>query len=248
MSARADIRALLAAAALAALPAAARGSEADAFENKIEPISGQLYQKSGRLELEPLFALSLNDPFYVKYFGGLRLAYHLSEFWSLALTGQAGATQATSSTTLCTPSQGCTNASAQQLWQVPGDLKWIAGAEVLFSPVYGKVNILGSAVIHLDFSLLGGLDWIESQTVLTPDQAQAATAAGTGPGNSGAPGVHLGLGTHVFFASFAAAALELKDYVYFADVNTGSSTQSRKAQNQIFLELGVSFFLGGPGR
>jgi len=248
MSARTNLRVLWAAAALAAVPAAARGSEADAFENKIEPISGQLYGKARRFEIEPLLALSLDDAFYVKYFGGVRLGYHLSDSWSVAVTGQAGASQANSSTTLCTPSQGCTNASAQQLWEVPGNLKWIGGVEVLFSPVYGKVNVLGSSVLHLDFSIIAGVDWIESQAVLTPNQAAADYSSGGGPGNTGAPGVHLGLGTHVFFASFAAAALELKDYVYFADVNTGSATQASKLQNQIFLELGISFFLGGAGR
>ena len=243
MRARTAIGVALAAAALtAARPSGA--SEADAFENKIEPISGQLYGKAGRLELEPLFALSLNDAFYAKYFGGVRVGWHFSDFWSVAVTGQAGASSPTSSTTLCTPSQGCKSASSEQLWRAPGDLKWIAGAEVLFAPVYGKVNVLGSAVLHLDFSLQAGVDWIESQKVLTPQEA----AVGQPPGNVGAPAIHFGLGTHVFFSSFGAVTLELKDYLYFADVNTGYATQESKLQNQLFLEIGVSFFVGGPGR
>ncbi|HTP49342.1 MAG TPA: outer membrane beta-barrel domain-containing protein [Anaeromyxobacteraceae bacterium] len=245
MSARRTAPVLLAAALAALPPLRARASEADAFENKIEPISGQLYRKSGRLELEPLFALSLNDAFYSKYFGGVRLGYHLSDFWSLALTGQAGASSPTSSTTLCTASQGCRNATSEQLWQVPGDIKWLAGAEVLFSPVYGKVNVLSSAVLHLDFSLIAGVDWIQSQKALSASQAASVAASGGSPGEAGAPGVHVGLGTHVFFASFAALTVELKDYLYFADVG---NLASKELQNQIFLELGVSFFIGGSGR
>ncbi|HVP68238.1 MAG TPA: outer membrane beta-barrel domain-containing protein [Anaeromyxobacteraceae bacterium] len=240
MSARTAIRAALAAAALLAAPLA-EASEADAFENKIEPISGQLYTKAGKVELEGLFALSLNDAFYTKYFGGVRVGYHFSDFWSVAVTGQAGASSPTSSTTLCTPSQGCKGASAEQLWRAPGDLKWIAGAEVLFAPVYGKVNIVGSAVLHLDFSILAGVDWIESQKVLTPQQA----SAGVPPGNVGAPAVHFGLGSHIFVAPFAALTVELKDYLYFTDVNTGYSTQANTLQSQLFLELGISFFVGG---
>lgn len=244
MTARTDIRLALLSALVAAAPVAARASEGDAFENRIEPISGQLYSKAGRLELEPLFALSLNDAFFNKYFGGVHVGWHFSDFWSVAVIGQAGASSASSSTVLCTPSQGCHNASQQQLWTVPGDLKWIAGAEVLFSPVYGKVNLLGSAVLHLDLSIVAGADYIESQKVLTPEQA----SQGTAPSNTGAPGAHLGLGTRVFFATFATVTLELKDYVYMADVNTGYSSQASKLQNQIFLELGVSFFVGGPSR
>jgi len=236
---------VLAAAAVALSPPAARASEADAFENKIEPISGQLYRKAGRFELEPLFALSLNDSFYSKYFGGVRAGYHLSDFWSVAVTAQGGTSSPTGSTTLCTASQGCRNATSEQLWQVPGDIKWIAGAEVLFSPVYGKVNVLGSAVLHLDFSIIAGVDWIDYQKVLSAEQASQVAKSGGSPGTTGAPGIHLGLGTHVFFASFAAVTVELRDYLYFADVGNVSGNQ---LQNQLFLELGVSFFLGGSGR
>ena len=43
-------------------PRAGLASEADAFENKVKPVSGQLYQKSGKLELTiPSGVLSLND-------------------------------------------------------------------------------------------------------------------------------------------------------------------------------------------
>jgi len=38
--------------------------------------------------------------------------------------------------------------------------------------------------------------------------------------------------------------LQLRDYLYFTDVgNLGE----RKLQNQIFLEIGFSFFIGGKG-
>lgn len=241
MSARTNIRVLLAAAAVAAAPVAARASEADAFENKIEPISGQLYRKGGRFELEPLLALSLDDPFYAKYFGGVRAGWHFSDFWSVAVTFQGGASQPTSSTSLCTASQGCKSATSEQLWQVPGDIHWLAGAEVNFSPVYGKVNVLASAVLHLDFSLMAGVDFIDSQKVLSAAEASQVAASGGSPGTVGAMGGHLGIGTHVFFASFAAVTLELRDYLYFTEIG---NLAANKLQNQIFLELGVSFFLG----
>jgi len=245
MTARTHIRVLLAAAAIAAAPPVARASEADAFENKIVPISGQLYGKGGRFELEPLAALSVDDAFYAKYFGGVRAGWHFSDFWSVAVTFQGGASQPTSSTSLCTASQGCKAATPEQLWQVPGDIRWLGGAEVLFSPVYGKVNVLASAVLHLDFSLIAGVDFIESQKVLSAAQAAQVASSGGTPGNVGAPGMHLGLGTHIFFASFAAVTLELKDYLYFTDIG---NLNANKLQNQIFVELGVSFFIGQPSR
>jgi len=78
--------ALALALALALWPAGAlAGNKADAFEGKIRPVSGQLYGKAGRFELTPLGLLSLNDAFFTKYFGGAKLTYHASEFFSAGL-------------------------------------------------------------------------------------------------------------------------------------------------------------------
>jgi outer membrane beta-barrel protein len=236
---------VLAAALLLAAPALARASEADAFENKIAPISGQLYGTARRLELEPFFALSLMDPFYAKYFGGLRVAWHFSEAWSVAGSFQGGASSPTSSTTLCTAAQGCSPSSPQQQWQVPGDIKWIASAEGRFTPVYGKINILSSLVVHLDFTLLAGVDYVASQEVLNASDAALTAAAGGKPGTAGSLGGHFGLGTHIFLGDVVALSLELRDYLYSTHVG---NLDERKIQNQLFLELGVSFFLGRSAR
>jgi len=245
MSAHGRLLALLGAASVAAAPLAPRASEADAFENKVEPVSGQLYETVGRFELEPFFALSLNDAFYAKYFGGVRGGYHLSDAWAVSVAFETGFSSQTASTTLCTVNQGCRNPTDSQLWQVPGDIRWIAGAEVAFSPVYGKVNLLASAVVHLDFSLIAGADWIVFQKVLSSAEAEAAALAGGSPGTTGAPGIHLGIGSHIFLGRSLALALQLRDYLYLADIgNLGE----QKIQNQLFLELGLSFFIGGAAR
>lgn len=236
---------LLVAAMLVAAPAAATASEADAFANKIEPISNPLYATAGRLELEPFFALSLMDPFYAKYFGGVRGTWHFTDVWSVAASFQGGASSSTSSTTLCTAAGGCTPSTNEQMWQVPGDIQWIGGAEVRFSPVYGKINVLSSAVLHLDFTLLAGIDYVSSQKVLSAAEAQALAASGGSPGTVGSFGGHVGLGTHVFLGQLVGIAVELKDYLYAVKVGNLDET---KLQNQLFLELGVSFFIGGPSK
>ena len=86
------------AAALATLaPQAARGSAADVFEHKVKPVSGQLYQKAGKLELTPLGSISVNDAFFNKYMGGAKLGYHVSEYFSLAVSGVYGTSSTTGS-------------------------------------------------------------------------------------------------------------------------------------------------------
>jgi outer membrane beta-barrel protein len=219
--------------ALAALPRAAAASEADAFENKVAPISGQLYRKSLRLELTPIVTLSLNDAFYSKVLLGARLGYHLSEFFSVSGSFATGPSTRSGATEVCPINAGCSAASASQLNQLPGKIRAMGGVELAFSPIYGKLNVLAEKVIHFDLSLLGGPDWISYQQVLSGTEA----AAGQAPSDGSTVGGHLGVGVRIFLAEFLAARLELKDYLYAVPIQDKSTLQ-----NQLFAELGFSVF------
>jgi outer membrane beta-barrel protein len=230
---RARALALLCAAALAPLPA--RASEADAFAGKVQPISGQLYRKAGRLELTPGVDLSVNDAFFSKVLLGAKATYHFTEW--LALTGSfsGGFSSATGSTEVCPPNQGCSPAFKDQLAAVPGEIKTKAGLEVGFAPVYAKLNLLAEKVAHFDLSLLAGADRITYREVLPP------------PANPGSPvttatkssiGGHLGLGARLFLAEWGALRVEFKDYLYGVPI-----AGTTKLEQQLFVEMGLSVFL-----
>lgn len=235
MNSRAAIALACAAALLALAPRSTRASAADAFENKVKPVSGQLYQKGGKLELTiPAGMVSLNDAFFTKYMAGAKLGYHFNDYFALALTGAFGGSSPTGSTSICRPNQGCGPAQPSQLYQVPGEIKWIAGAELAFSPVYGKLNVFAEQAIHFDLSLLAGGDLVAYRDVLEA----AAANAGQVPGTATSPGGHFGVGARIFFARFMALRLELKDVLYRVPaLSTGN------LQNQLFAELGLSFFV-----
>lgn len=231
MSARAT--AAFAAALVALAPVAARGSAADAFENKVKPVSGQLYSKAGKLELTiPAGVISLNDAFFTKYMAGAKLTYHLSESWSLGVNGSIGTSSATGSTSICTVT--CKSADSTQLNQVPGDIKWIAGGEIGFSPLYGKLNLFGEKALHFDLSLLVGADLVSYRDVLAATTANA----GATPGTVSTPGGHVGVGARLFFARFMAFRLELRDVIYKV-----SALPSANLQTQLLAEAGLSFFI-----
>ena len=238
MSARAT--AAFAAALVALAPVAARGSAADAFENKVKPVSGQLYRKAGKLELTiPAGVVSLNDAFFTKYMAGAKLTYHLSESWSLGVNGSIGTSSATGSTSICSVNTdpnnpACKPAVNAQLNQVPGDIKWIAGGEVGFSPLYGKLNLFGEKALHFDLSLLVGADLVSYRDVLGATQANA----GATPGTVSTPGGHVGIGARVFFARFMALRLELRDVFYKV-----SALPTGNLQTQLLAEAGLSFFI-----
>lgn len=235
---------LLAAVVLAAPTPARAQSQADAFAGKIPPVSGQLYRKKGRLEATLTGNLSLNDAFFSKYFGGLKLGYHVTEFLSVSVHGASGTAVKTGSTVLCSANAGCRDATDAQLWQVPGEIEWLAGVEVAWAPVYGKLNVLSEQVAHFDLYVMLGADWIASREVLGRAAADLEGAGGT-PGTTAGPGAHLGLGARLFLSEWIALRLELKDYLYMADVpNNGGQS----LQNQLFTEIGLSFFLPGQNR
>ena len=238
--------------ALAALPAAARaGNKADAFEGKIQPISGQLYRKTGRLELTLLGDLSVNDAFFTKYFGGLQVGWHLTEFWSLSASYATGGASPTDSTTVCPANQGCRPATPAELAQLPGRLHGVAGLEVAWTPVYGKLNVLAEKVGHFDLGVVAGADWIQLDQVLTSDQA---VNQGLTPKRTSTVGGHVGLAARLFLGEAVALKLVVKDLVYAVDVpNVQENGRARSdVQNQFFTELGVSVFFPltakAPGR
>ena len=219
------------AAALATLaPRAARGSAADVFEHKVKPVSGQLYQKAGKLELTPLGSISLNDAFFTKYMGGAKLGYHFSEYFSLAVSGLYGTSGTTGSTSVCRTT--CQPASSDQLNLVPGEIKWLVGAELAFSPIYGKLNVFAQKAVHFDLYVLGGADLVNYRDVL------ASLQPGVTPGNATSLGGHLGVGGRIFLASFIALRLELKDVLYSVP-----HLPRGNLQTQLFAEAGLSFFV-----
>ncbi len=245
MTARRARISVLALAALAALAAAApraalAQTKADAFAGKIPPVSGQLYRKAGRFELTATGDLSLNDAFYSKYFGGLKLGYHLTEAWSVSAQGALGATARTGSAVVCPKNSGCVDANDAMLLQVPGKLRRIVGAELAWAPVYGKLNVFAEKVAHFDLSILAGADLISHDEVLGPSDASALAASGKDPALVSTVGGHVGLGARLFLKEWLALRLEVKDYVYGVEVpNNGAG---KDWQNQIFTELGLSFF------
>ncbi len=244
MTARPHLRALVAALLLAAAlgPAAARAAnKADAFEGKIQPISGQLYRKAGRLELTPLGQLSVNDAFFAKYFGGVKATYHLTEFWSVGGAFAAGMVTRTGSAVVCPANQGCQPASDAQLYQVPGRIRSVAALEVAWAPIYGKLNVLAEKVAHFDLSLVLGADLVAHDEVLSSDEA---VRQGLEPGAARAVGGHFGLGARFFLSEAVALRLEFRDLVYRVEVpnRAGSGLGAADLQHQLFTELGVSVF------
>lgn len=245
----AALLAALLGALLLAWPAPARAqSKSDAFAGKIPPVSAPLYRKAGRFETTLSGNLSVNDAFYSKYFLGAKLGYHFTESISAGALVMTGLNTKAGSAQVCPSNGGCHSASRTQMFQVPGNIKMIAGLEGAWAPVYGKLNIFSERVAHFDLSLIAGADWIQYQKVVS--QIDAENLNGGHPPLTSTIGGHVGLGVRVFFSEWIAARLEFRDYLYRVSVPNwqDSGGAKRDLQNQLFTELGVSFFFPTQNR
>jgi outer membrane beta-barrel protein len=136
-------------------------SEKDvALGDKVKAVQRKGFLKRGRFEVAPLFAATVNDPFFQKFGGGLRLAYSLQDSFAVALRGSYFEPYRTD------------NARAGKLaFQSQLLASQLHGSVMLdgvWSPIYGKASFLGKNIIHFDLYLSAGFGVVWSATSLAP--------------------------------------------------------------------------------
>lgn len=212
------------------------------LRERVPPVSGNLFLKKGRFELSPSATLSLDDAFFTKYVLGATLGFFPME--SLGIRGRFGyaipvvsrsaqicTTEATGTGTV----RGCRPPDFKQLdGRAPGQLKLIAGVDVEYAPIYGKVGILAERFLHFDLFAVGGASMVN----YSGPELNDATAATSQPYTTF--GGNIGVGTRIVVNRFIAVRAELRDLIY---VETVAATPSTSLRNQLLFELGVSIFL-----
>lgn len=206
------------------------------LRERISPVSGQLFLKKGRFEFSPSATVSLKDAFFVKYVFGGSLTYHLSE--SLAISGRGGyAIPAVSGAAqICTTAaSGVTNAGCHPpAWneldgKAPGQIHLIAGLDLQWAPIYGKIAILAERFLHFDMYGVAGASFV---------QYQGPTEAGV-PGLKPTVGGNVGAGMRFVLNRWMTVRTELRDLVYLEDVQP---LPARSLRHQFLFELGLSLF------
>jgi outer membrane beta-barrel protein len=159
-------------------------SERDvALGDKVKAVQRKGFLKRGRFEVAPVFALTVNDAFYQKFGGGLRLAYNFQDSFALALRGVTYRKPELSDPRSWQPAPIRTdNARAgkiafggQLLSSQIYDQVMLDG---VWSPVYGKVSFLQKHIVHFDLYLAAGFGLVWTATSEKPREE------GPGPGNS----------------------------------------------------------------
>ncbi|HEY0839558.1 MAG TPA: outer membrane beta-barrel domain-containing protein [Vulgatibacter sp.] len=208
------------------------------LDKRIRPVSGHLFLKSGRHELTPTAAMSLGDAFFSKYVVGLQYGYHLGETWMIGLNAGWAASTPSGAVTRCDSSgQGCRLPTKGDLARAPGDFGLLAGLDVAWAPLYGKISVMAESVLHFDTYVLAGGGVM---------QTRIAPPTGLDVEEKFTPEVHVGFGQRYVLSRRAALRLEVRDVLYRLELQ-GKSGVETSTRNQLLFQVGLSFFLGEGG-
>ena len=201
------------------------------LRERIRPVSGQLYVREGRFEIAPTAQVSFRDAFFQKFILGGSLTYYPAEWLGVSAYGGYSLPTVAGSAQICTDT-GCAAPTFERLdGAAPGQIKLLAGADVLWSPIYGKMSLLAESFAHFDLYLIGGVAGVQYGAPNGDENVTGSVPTFTVGGN-------IGLGGHVHLNRFIAIRAELRDLIYQETTLTGPVLN-----NQFLFNLGLSFFL-----
>jgi outer membrane beta-barrel protein len=161
-----------------AAPSAAGGTlfgERDvALGDRVKAVQRKGVLKRGRFEVAPLLSLSVNDAFFQKVGGGLRLAYSIQDSFAVAARGSYYTPMRTDN--------GRVGRLAFESQLLTSQLYGQAMLDGVWSPVYGKAAFLGDSIVHFDVFLLAGFGAAWSATSDAPRSEGPHPAAEVGGG------------------------------------------------------------------
>lgn len=218
-------------------------------------VQNRFFLKSERFEVAPFLGYVPNNPFVKRYVGGAMLAYHLSETFAiegavmyapdLGESDLKGLTE----TLVQIAEEGGSGVGFQQ----PLD-KLVLGAtfSARWTPIYGKINLIGERVLNFDLYGTGGLGFLSiagyyaryDEDRVNNDLPPAAL---TERGNSGKPAVNIGVGFDFFFTGSLALKLDTRSLLYVSkapqyDPNGDPNALPSRLYNDFVASVGLSIF------
>ena len=163
-----------AAAAPAAADATLFGERDVALGDRVKAVQRKGVLKRGRFEVAPLLAVSVNDAFYQKVGGGLRLAYSPQDSFAIAARG--------SYYTPLRTDNGRIGKLAFQSQLLTSQLYSQVMLDGVWSPIYGKAAFLGDSIVHFDLFFTAGFGAAWSATSDAPRNEGPHPAAEVGGG------------------------------------------------------------------
>ena len=219
-----------ASAAVAQLPPVAGASQQYGAPNALPPVTAQLFHIGGLFEVQPIFSVSVGDPFWRTLAAGVRVERHFDERWSISAHTLAGASLVAAPIQMCGDT-ACSAPAAEKLRSTPGKLQLLVGAEIGWTPIYGKLSLFGERTLHFDAYLSAGPELVREQIALDAASSERGRWAAGG---------RVSLGERLFIADRFMVRVGVSELVYAGRVR-GLAEIERK----LSFEGGVAWLFGG---
>lgn len=204
----------------------------------------QIYAlREGRFEINPYYGQTMNDQFVSHPAFGLAVNYYLTNVIGVGINGN-----------LYGNSQSEFNfqtSRAARIGQPITEYQWNANANFTYVPAYGKFAGFADFIFHYDFYVVGGVGAISTRpiAVVDPDNRTFDFE----PKIS----FNVGGGLRIFFNRWFAVMAEIRDYIFFDDLENPSVPLTVAEQqdastwlspdasftNNVQAQLGISIFL-----
>lgn len=199
----------------------------------IKTIQRKTFLKLGRAEVGPHAAFVANDPFLNRYIVGANGAYHITEIFAIEASFDFAPDLGDSDWKPLTHQLVDKNHVSPDI----SKLTYFGSANFQFSPIYGKVAVVGRQIVNFDIFGSFGMGIAHTSDDLKALQAEGdPRAQATQEQNQ--PTTSYGGGLRIIFGENFAARIEGKSLVYIETVN--STTLEMK--NNFILQAGASFF------
>jgi len=212
-------------------------------------VQNRFFLKEGRFEITGAGGYVPNNPMVTRTSGSIFGAYHVDEnfageaafmyFPDLGTNDLKGLTQKLV--------EIAHNRSNQSDFQQPVE-KMLLGATFTgrWSPVYGKINLIGENVLNFDMYFTGGLGLISSKSYMVNIIDDQLSMNPTGKATHFP--VNVGLGTNLFINQSLAVKLDVRGLIYRAPApvyNPDDPEQLNRYRtyNDIVTSVGVSYFI-----
>lgn len=199
----------------------------------IKTIQRKNFLKLGRIEFSPHAAFVANDPFLNRYIVGAGLGYHLTEVFAIEGNFDFAPDLA----------EGDWKPLTRQLVEensVSPDISKLTLAGALtfqYSPIYGKVAVVGNKIILFDLYGAFGVGMAQTNDdldALQGEEKEDALATAT----QWHPTTNMGGGLRIIFGENIAARIEGRSVVYIETVNA----TTLEMKNNLVLQASAAFF------
>ena len=195
---------------VALLPCSAHAQ--DDAERKVHVLEQKPFLHALRVEVVPLVGYTISDVLYQHFQVGGQLRFHILD--ELAISGTYGH--------YFSDTSGAFDDVQSDFSVFPEKkfIRWFAGGDIAYTPIYGKFVLFGSWIVH----------W------------NAYIALGAGVTQTGADDLHItgtgGIGTRFFLTDWLTFNMELKNHIYRENFKAGD-----KFVNNVVLHAGFGVFI-----